>query len=178
MVKYRLGWHKDSYLGYANNLDDARKLAVKIWKENPDAHVMVQGIEIYVGKDRYGMIYLSNPHHPKFHKDYSYYELIEFNPKTGKLLETSPSVYITSHSRFTKDDAKRFFRKVAYQRNKSVMDVMTENEFTMTLSIDLRAMSYKDANRLLEYMKKENIVIARNGYIKLNTDGQKIKRNM
>lgn len=173
MTKYRLGWHKDSYLGYANNLDDARKLAVKIWKENPDAHVMVQGIEIYVGKDRYGMIYLSNPHHPKFHKDYSYYELIEFDPKTGKLLEISPSVYITSHSRFTKDDAKRFFRKVTYKLNK---DVMTDTEFTLTLAVDLRAMPYKDANRLLEYMKKENIVIARNGYIRLNVDGQKKRK--
>lgn len=175
MAKYRLGWHKDSYLGYANNLDNARKLAVKLWKENPDAHVMVQGMEIYVGKDRYGMIYLSNPRHPKFHKDYSYYEAIEFNPNTGKLLETSPHVYITSHSRFTKDDAKRFFRKVSYKLNK---DVMTDTEFTLTLAIDLHAMSYKDANRLLEYMKKEKIVIARNGYIRLNTDGQKSKRNI
>ena len=175
MAKYRLGWHKDSYLGYANNLDDARKLAVKIWKENPDAHVMVQGIEIYVGKVRYGMIYLSNPQHPKFHKDYAYYELIEFNPKTGKLLETSPYIYLTSHShsRFTKDDAKRFFRKVSYKLNK---EVMTDSEFTLTLAIDLHAMSYKDANRLLDYMKKENIVIARNGYIRLNADGQKNRK--
>lgn len=173
MAKYRLGWHKDSYLGYANNLDDARKLAVKIWKENPDAHVMVNGIEIYVGKDRYGMIYLSNPLHPKFHKDYSYHELNEFNPKTGKLLETSPYVYITSHSRFTEDDAKRFFRKVANKRNK---DVMTDSEFTLTLAIDLQSMSYNDAKRLLEYMKKEGIVIARNGYIRLNPDNEKKRK--
>ena len=160
MAKYRLGWHKDSYLGYANNLDDARKLAVKIWKENPDAHVMVYGIEIYVGKVRYGMIYLGNPQHPLFHKDNSYYESIEFNPKTGK-------------SRFTKDDAKRFFRKVSYKLNK---EVMTDSEFTLTLAIDLHAMSYEDANRLLEYIKKENLVISRNGYIRLNADGQKKRK--
>lgn len=87
MVKYRLGWHKDSYLGYASNLDEARKLAVKIWKNDPSAQYCVDGVTIFVGKKRYGFIFCTDPDHPKFHKDYTYYGLTEFDPRTGKLLE-------------------------------------------------------------------------------------------
>ena len=93
MAKYRLGWHKDSYLDYADNLDEARRKAVKIFTDLPTAtKKIVPSMKIYVGKERYGEIifgnwYFAHRKYPEFHKDFAYHSPAPFYPTSGKMLE-------------------------------------------------------------------------------------------
>lgn len=102
MSKYRLGYHKDSDLGRTDSIEEARRMAVKIYN-GLDSHtkkVFVNKISIYSGKKHYGEVIfvgcscvdskgnlmVSDAQHPCYHKSYSKRVPQPFNPKTGKLL--------------------------------------------------------------------------------------------
>lgn len=53
---------------------------------------------------------------------------------------------------------------------------MTEPEFYLTMAVDLRAMSVKEAQELLEYMKKNKIVKYHARYIRLKRNEKKVAK--
>ena len=77
---------------------------------------------------------------------------------------------------FTKAKAIEYFKKVAKKLGKTEKDVMTEPQFYLTMAIDLREMSVKEAQELLEYMKKNNIVQYHARYIRLKRNEKNVAK--
>lgn len=101
MAKYAIGFSKNYIVATANNLDEARKTAVKVWRNRTvQEDIFSDGImRIYKGKEHYadvlvggsfmavdlkGNSILGDRENPAYHRDYTGTPIL-FNPKTGKL---------------------------------------------------------------------------------------------
>ena len=99
MATYKIGFHKNNLPGRADNLDDARKVAVKVYESVSVFNKKVAGtvIRIYKGQKEYAQVLFGGSASVDskgnvtmtgyaYHKDYSPRAPQPFNPKTGKLM--------------------------------------------------------------------------------------------
>lgn len=99
MTTYRIGFHKNNLPGRADSLDEARKIAVKIYNAlSPvDRNFASTTLRIYKGKKEYAQVLLGGTSaidsqgnfvttRYAYHVNYSRRVSWPFNPKTGKLI--------------------------------------------------------------------------------------------
>ena len=90
MTTYRIGFHKNNLPGRADSMDEARKIAVKIYNDlSPlDKNVAGTRLHIYRGQKEYARVYFEGGNGKwYYHVNYSSFAPRPFNPKTGKLME-------------------------------------------------------------------------------------------
>jgi hypothetical protein len=98
MARYKIGFHKNNLLGSADTLDEARKVAVRLYTalSDLDKGIAPRKMQIYSGNTPYAEVLFgpvvgvnakgySETTMYAYHRNYSARTAQPFNPKTGKL---------------------------------------------------------------------------------------------